>query len=337
MKLQRILILTLEKLNSKIMSYTIIRPKDRNEWLKHRESGIGSSEVGTILGLNPFETPYQLWRRKKGLDAPKQENFAMRAGHYLEDAVSLFYRDETGKEIIKSSAGDWLIVNNEKQYLRVSPDRTFWIPGRPKSEHNKGILECKTTQMEIDSDSLPQHWFCQLQYQLGVAELEQGALAWLTMGRQFGFKDIMFDKEFYNWMIEEVDKFWTDNILGNQEPLLSNVDDVILKNPRHTTGKSVEADEALMNLCSELKTLKDELGSLESRKKEIENEIKMALGDAESLVAPGISKAKPTILATWKASKDAVKFNEKKFAADQPELYANYQYQVPGLRRFLLK
>lgn len=112
------------------MSYTIIRPKDRQEWLRHRESGIGSSEVGTILGLNPFETPYQLWRRKKGLDAPKQENFAMKAGHYLEDAVSLFYRDETGKEIIKASSGDWLIVNNEKNYLRVSPDRTYWDSGQ---------------------------------------------------------------------------------------------------------------------------------------------------------------------------------------------------------------
>lgn len=38
------------------MSYTIIRPKDRNEWLEHRKSGIGSSEVATILGLNPWET-----------------------------------------------------------------------------------------------------------------------------------------------------------------------------------------------------------------------------------------------------------------------------------------
>ena len=59
------------------MSYTIIRPKDRNEWLEHRKSGIGSSEVATILGLNPWETPYQLWRRKVGLDEPKTETFAM--------------------------------------------------------------------------------------------------------------------------------------------------------------------------------------------------------------------------------------------------------------------
>lgn len=319
------------------MAYTIIRPKDRREWLRHRESGIGSSEVGTILGLNPYETPYQLWRRKKGLDAPKVENFAMRAGHYLEDAVSLFYRDETGKEIIKSSAGDWLIVNKEKEYLRVSPDRTFWIPGMPKSDRNKGILECKTTQMEVDGDSLPQHWFCQLQYQLGVAELEQGAIAWLTMGREFGYRDMLFDKEFYDYMIEEVDRFWTDNIVGNIEPIAINVDDVLLKNPRHVAGKYVEADEELIQCCTELKEIREELSALDTRKKDIETAIKMALGDAESLVAKGSNAENQTTLATWKAAKDSKKFDEKRFAAEKPDLYAEYQNIVPGSRRFLIK
>ena len=86
----------------------LIKPSDRESWLKEREKGIGSSEVGTVLGINPFETPYQLWRRKRGLDGPKEENFAMKAGHYLEDAVSRFYADATGKEIIKSSAVDFI-------------------------------------------------------------------------------------------------------------------------------------------------------------------------------------------------------------------------------------
>lgn len=191
--------------------------------------------------------------------------------------------------------------------------------------------------MEVDADSLPQHWFCQLQYQLGVAELEQGTIAWLTMGREFGYRDMMFDKEFYDYMIEEVDRFWTDNIIGNQEPLLASVEDILLKNPRHILGKSVEADEQLIGLCAELKTIKEELGGLETRKKDIENTIKMAIGDAEALVAPGGSKAKPTILATWKAAKDSTKFNEKKFAEDKPELYASYVQPVSGTRRFLLK
>ena len=108
------------------MSNTVIRPKDRAEWLEYRKDGIGSSEVATILGLNPWETPYQLWRRKKGLDAPKDETFAMKAGHYLEDAVSQFWADATGREVIKSSAGDWLFKNNEKGFLQAPTVLIGW-------------------------------------------------------------------------------------------------------------------------------------------------------------------------------------------------------------------
>lgn len=316
------------------MSFTIIRPRDHAEWMKYREGGIGSSEVGTILGLNPFETPYQLWRRKRGIDPPKEENFAMRAGHYLEDAVSRFYADATGKEIIKRSAGDWLVVDGERPYLRVSPDRTFWIPDRPHSDRNKGILECKTTQMQVDADNVPQHWFCQLQYQLGVAELEQGALAWLTMGREFGYRDITFDAEFYKWMVDEVERFWVDNIQGGQEPLLQSVDDVLLRNPRHVAGKTVKADVAMVEMCSELKTLKEDGRAIDTRKTELESAIKMTLGDAEALVAADDPRQ---VLATWRAAKDGRKFDEKQFAADHPELYEQYQRTVPGSRRFLLK
>lgn len=301
-----------------------------------RKSGIGSSEVGTILGLNPYETPYQLWRRKVGIDPPKPENFAMKAGHYLEDAVSKFYSDETGKEIIKASAGDWIIRSNEHPHMQVSPDRTFWIPGLPKNNQNKGILECKTTQMEVDANNVPQSWFAQLQYQLGIAEYQQGALAWLTMGRLFGYRDFEFDPDFFGYMAEEVTKFWVDNILGKQEPLLMTVEDVLLRDPKHTVGKAVEADPELAASCQELKELKEELSSMDNRKKELEATIKLAMGDAEALVTPA-DGGKPQILATWKAAKDSVKFDEKKFAAEQPELYANYQFTQPGSRRFLLK
>lgn len=311
--------------------YTIIKPNNHDEWLRHRTGGIGSSEVGTILGLNPFDTPYKLWRRKLGVDPPTPENFAMKAGHYLEDAVSRFYADETGKEIIKASAGDWLIVNNEKPHLRVSPDRTFWLPDKPKANHNKGILECKTTQMEIDADNLPQYWFCQLQYQLGVAELNQGAIAWLTMGRSFGYRDFVFDEDFFNFIVEEVDRFWTDNIVGRQEPLPINAEDVMLKNPRHKAGKQVEADWELFKQYHEIKELKGKINELTARKSAIEDEMKLTMGDAEALVY-----GKET-LATWKSAKDKPKFDEKGFSFAHPELYAEFQKTTPSSRRFLLK
>lgn len=313
------------------MSTTIIRPKDRAEWLEHRKHGIGSSEVATILGLNPWETPYQLWRRKKGLDAPKDETFAMKAGHYLEDAVSQFWADATGREVIKSSAGDWLIVNNEREFLRASPDRTYWIPGLPKSNENKGILECKTTQMSIDADDLPKHWFCQVQYLLGVSELTQGSLAWLCSGREFGYKDIAFVEDFYGWMTEEIERFWVDNILGGIEPAATSVADVVTKYARHTEGKIIEASDELLAAYTRLKEVRTEIAKAEAEKEELEAKIKIGFGDAEAISYGGQT------LATWKASKESAKFDSKAFCQAHPDLAQSFTKTVPGTRRFILK
>lgn len=313
------------------MSTTVIRPKDRAEWLEFRKSGIGSSEVATIVGLNPWETPYQLWRRKIGLDAPEDENFAMKAGHYLEDAVSMFWQDETGRQVIKRSTGDWIIRNNERPYIQVSPDRTYWLEGMKHNDTNKGILECKTTQMSIDADDLPKHWFCQVQYQLGGAELMHGSIAWLTQGREFGYKDLSLVPDFYGWLVEEVERFWTDNILGKKEPAAVSVQDVLLKYNRHTDGKIVEVDDTIFEAYNRLKGLKKDLAAIEKEKDELEGRIKLGFGDAEAISYGGQT------IATWKAPKDSEKFDTKAFTAEHPDLARQYMKTVPGARRFLLK
>lgn len=312
------------------MATTIIRPSNREEWLQYRQEGIGSSEVATILGLNPFETPYELWRRKKGLDAPKEENFAMKAGHYLEDAVSMFWHDETGRDIIKRSAIDWLILNTDKPYMRVSPDRTYWLSDSRKNS-DKGILECKTTQMTVDEDDLPKHWFCQVQYQLGVAEMQQGSLAWLCSGRQFGYKDIALVPDFFAWIEEEVTKFWVDNIQGNIEPDATSVADVILKYNRHTDGKIIEVADDIYIAVNDLKALKEQIAQLDEQKEALESKIKLGFGDAEAISYGGQT------IATWKAPKPSEKFDAKAFTKAHPDIAKEFTFPYQGARRFLIK
>lgn len=317
------------------MSYTIIKPADRQGWLAQRELGIGSSEVGTILGVNPFQTPYQLWRRKKGMDAPVEENEGMRAGHILEGAVATFFQEETGREVIKASAGDWLAVDNERDYLRVSPDRTYWLDGK-HSKDNKGIVEIKTTQIDIDPDDLPKHWYCQLTYQLGVMGYRQGSLAWLTRGYKFGYRDITFDPDFYAYMVEQMEKFWVDYIKGNQEPPVTTIDDVILKFPK-SIGKAVEVTEDIMQDVNELRMLKTQIDTLTKQKKEHEDSIKAFMEDADTLCLQGTKDSNPSVIATWKSAKDSEKFDENRFASEHPDLYQIYVSPVKGSRRFLVK
>lgn len=52
--------------NKTDMSYKVIRPTTHEDWLAERSKGIGSSEAGTIMGVNKFDTAYRLWRRKTG-------------------------------------------------------------------------------------------------------------------------------------------------------------------------------------------------------------------------------------------------------------------------------
>lgn len=312
------------------MATTIIRPTSREQWLSHRRAGIGSSEVATIVGLNPYDSPYQLWRRKKGLDQEKEETFLMTAGHYLEDAVSRFFEDETGHKVIKSSAGDWLIQDSDKPYLQVSPDRTYWL-GESRSPNAKGILECKTTQKEIDKDDLPKHWFCQLQYQLGVAGFAQGALAWLTQGNRFGQIEVDFVPDFYEWLKEEVTKFYTDYIVGDQEPAAVSVADIMAKYASHTDGKVAEADEEVFAAYTKLKGLRDKITEFEAQKKALEDKLKLHFADAEALTYGGQT------IATWKQSKNSVTFDHKRYAAEHPDLVLPYMSESAGSRRFCLK
>lgn len=311
----------------------VIKYKSREEWLQNRTLGIGASEVGTILGLNPFETPYQLWLRKTGRTLQKEETEAMLMGHLLEDAVAKRFAIETGVHIIKNTVDDFTVYNTEKPYLRVSPDRLFWGQGVKRNDRNKGVLECKTTAMPIDANSVPEHWFCQLQYQLGICEYSHGALAWIYLGRrEFGMLQTEFDADFFEYLVARVNDFWQQHIVADVEPPAYRVEDVVLKYPYHTQGKAAEADNDLLAEVVQLKEVNEQLKEVKAKKEQLEADIKLAIGDAEMLVS-----SNDEVLATWKAPKATRKFDEAAFKAASPNIYEQYCKEAQGARRFVLK
>lgn len=316
------------------MGHYRLNSKSREEWLENRKDGIGASEVGTILGLNQYDTPYQLWLRKTGQVEPKQdENLLMRLGHLLETPVATVWSEQTGREVIANSAGDWQYVCEEKPFLRVSPDRLYWLPGEKRNMKNRGILEIKTTQKGVTADDFPKSWFCQLQMNLGVAELEYGSLAWLISGRDFGYQDFSFDREFFAWMVEEVTRFWVDCVKGGKEPAIVNVQDLVIKFPRSVAGKAVEETGEIYDKWMELKEANAEIKRWQAVKEQAEEVIMMAMGDAETLRMPGETKA----LVTWKTGKGRETFDKASFKKDYPDLAAKYTTVGNPNRTFLCK
>lgn len=316
------------------MACTTIRPKSREEWLEVRKSGIGSSEVPTILGLNPYDTPYQLWLRKTGQIPPTEENAAMKRGHWLEDGVAQYYSEATGLKIIKRSAGDWIMRDKERPWMQVSPDRTFWLPGLPKNDRNKGIVEIKTTLKSVDPENVPLNWIAQWTYQTGVAGYQRGSIAWLDGHMDFGHCDLEFDPMFYALIVEEVEKFWKDSVLGGKAPEPMTAEDVLMKSPMQTDGKTLTADEETVQAIHTLKAMKADEAEIKKNIEKLTDSLKVTMDDCESILDPETGKP----LLTWKSSgKMTSKFDESAFKAAHPDLYAEFVKETPAGRRFLVK
>ena len=306
------------------MKPIIIRPKSHEEWLQSRKEGIGASEVGAILGLSKFDTPFSIWLKKTGQVEPEPENEAMLMGHLLEDAVAKRWEIETGQKVIKASAADVIYVHPEFPYMRVTPDRI--AKGRKK------ILECKTTAIDVNEDNLPIYWVAQVTFQMYVTGIHQADLAWLVNGRHFGYANIPYDEEFAEYIASKVTEFWNENVLGGKEPDAISVEDLAVKVPKSTPEKSVTADESALDQIAVLREKKAMYDALGDEIADLQNSLKLFMEDSEALLDED-----GTVLLTWKSGKDKTTFDSKRFAEENPDLYDRYCKTVPGARSFLLK
>ena len=316
------------------MSYRIIKPATHSEWLSERTKGIGSSEAGTIMGVNKFDTAYKLWRRKTGQDGPVPVNESMELGHAMEDAVATMFAGRTGNYIKKSSVGDWIAADTKRDYLRVSPDRIYFHPGEKKSRRNQHILECKTSSTYIDKNDIPAYWYCQIQYQMGIMGVKKGALAWICSQPRlhFDYLEVDFNPSFFKVLIDTIDSFWNVNIKGGVEPETLNAEDTLLRYPSAQEGLTLEAPMEIIEKYEELKDLGCKIKIFEETKTSLESDIKQAMGPSETLITPD-----GVVIAQWKNTKESLRFNAKAFLAADPEGYSRYMETVPGGRRFTIK
>lgn len=294
-------------------------------WLKLRK-GIGSSDVATIMGCNKWSTPYQLWLDKTGQARaePDQDNIYCKRGHQLEPLIAQIWEEETGRHIIPESAAEYVYVHPEYDFIRASPDREF-------GQHSvEGILECKSTQNQIEIDELPEYWFCQVQWQMGIAQIDYANIAWLIRGLNFGFAEIRFNPDFFAYMVEEVKKFWYDNVLKMVEPECINLRDVTLRYS-HSSEKSIEAGDELLSVYSELKDIKARKNELENREQELKEILQLNMRDCDRMTYNGET------LCTWRTSKGSSKFDEKTFRTQHPDMYNQFIVSRVGARPFILK
>ncbi len=306
------------------MSYTIVRPKDRDAWLIERKKGLGSSDAGTVMGISPFTTPLKLYQQRMGIIPPTEETDAMRNGHFFEASTAEYFAAVTGCYVDPTTAGDWLAVSNEKPHLRVSPDRLFWLPGTEQTEKNSLILELKSTNKIVDPENIPLYWFCQVQYQMGIMEKKTAAVAWVSSMPNlcFGHTWIQFNEAFFKTLEEKLDYFWFENLMKGIPPEPMTESDTSLLWPKGNALKSVEADDNDLSLIEQYKQLSERVKETEEELSLVAMQIKERIADGTSLVYRKPGEPSRT-LVTYRHNKKNV-FDEEKFRTEEPEVYKKY-------------
>ena len=248
----------------------------RDEWLAERRNGIGGSDAGAVVGLNKYRNAFDVYADKLGITEPVPDNEAMRQGRDLEEYVAQRFCEETGKKVRRRNS---MMINTEYPFARANVDRM--IVGE-----NAG-LECKTANVlslqRYKNGEYPSEYYCQCMHYMAVTGAERWYLAVLVFGTEFKIFTIERDEEEIQALMQAEKLFWENNVLAKEPPppqgTERNDENISSMFPQGEANKEIQLfgfDEQLKRYI-EVKAL---IKKLETEKKEIEQNIKLEMGDA---------------------------------------------------------
>jgi len=200
------------------------------EWQLARMDGLGGSDIGTVLNLNPYKAPIQLFWEKVTRKIVNIDNEATFAGKVLEDLVADVYwahwdPEKASFEALSANYKEGLKMRSSRKIKKIVKNEKYpWLLGNidraiQKSYYRSGngVLEVKTGLSQAWDKyeaCIPPSYVIQPQVYLMLLpnNYEYCELAALIDGRYF--KTFEFDR---NATIEQMildgsKKFW-DTVL----------------------------------------------------------------------------------------------------------------------------
>ncbi len=293
------------------------------DWLKYRKLGIGGSDAGAICGLNPYSTAISVFMDKTSQDTDSYDNEAMRQGRDLENYVAERFMEATGLKVRRVNA---IYYHEDYPHLLANVDRML-------VGENIG-LECKTTNI-LNADKwkdgdVPVHYQVQCNHYMAVSGAKAWYIAVVILGKEFKYVRIDRDEEIIKNLITIETDFWYNHVLTGvmPDPDGSKAADAIInqyfRSARHETVTLHGYTDKLQRRI-ELSKLIDKL---DKEKKQLEQEVKLAMADAEYAICDNYEVSWKNII-TPKLDIDRIK-------AELPDIYRSYLKDSES-RRFTVK
>jgi len=303
----------------------------RDEWLRIRGGGIGSSDAAVAIGLSPYKSPLTLWlektQRKDAEDLSDKD--AVIWGTVLEPVLASVYAARTKRPVRRVNA---VLQHPEHSFMLANLDRETRDP-----HDGPGVLEIKTAGYHSApqwEDGIPIAYQCQVLHQLAVTGHAWADVAVLIGGQDFRIYRVQRDDNKIADLIEREADFWQHVTLDSQ-PDPDGSEDAARSLQwlfPQDSGQTLDLSESV-----EFNTLFAQLLSARQRKEADEAEealirqrIQSALGDATAALFQGGR-------ITWKKTKDRLAPDLERLTQEHPEILQQYSKPVTGSRRFMVQ
>ena len=246
-----------------------------------RLEGIGGSDIGAIMGHNPFRSKLDVYQEK--IDQTViDDNFAMRFGRTMEVTLREAYQELHDLKITCSTDTDLMIFesNNGLLPFYYHPDGVI---GFSIMDETDGYLwEAKSSsRYSAWKNGLPPEVVDQCQWGLMLSGLSKCVVSLGLGAREYREFEIMPDKDHQECMAATALMFWNDHVLKKVPPDPSGSE-----SDRVWLDEAFDESETVAPLTMELvelATRRIELDNAEScaarHKAEVDQLIMKALGD----------------------------------------------------------
>jgi putative phage-type endonuclease len=245
---------------------------DRTQWLEARKEGIGASEAPAALGLSPFESPAELYLRKRGRLGPTEETEAMRWGLLLEPVIAEEYSRRTGHRIV----GAQLFYRDPAGPLMATID--VMTETHPVEIKTVGAFGAKELG-EAGTDQLPEHWLIQAHQQMILTGAPLIDFAILIGGQRLVIHTVQRNKELCQLIRDRVTDFWRDVRTGIPPASNARADRKIMHLLYPDSDGEITLDQDIAALVDEYVSEGDRAHALEDSKATRRAQILEALGN----------------------------------------------------------
>lgn len=196
-------------------------------------------------------------------------------------------------------------------------------------------LECKTASAynadKWTDGEIPLHYVLQCYHYMAVTGKRVWYIAALILGRGFTYRRLEWDDDLIGQLIAAEEAFWNDHVVKGIMPSPDGsraCDEVIEKYFGSAKTGEVMALTGFDGKLERRREILKEIAELETEKKQIEQEVKLALGEHE--------KARSGNFRVSWGNVDSTRLDTKRIKEEKPEIYADYA-TVSHCRRFEVK